>query len=61
MLKRLRIFWTCSLEEGADGYYYHEFNNWLTNDNVSIFAGYNKKSLNKVSSSWKTLKSQFND
>jgi hypothetical protein len=58
-MKNLRIFWTCELDEGADGYYYHYWDNWLTNKHEAVFAGYNKKAVNKKSTSWKAVKARL--
>lgn len=52
-MKNLRIFWTCSLYEGGDGWYYHIWKNWLTKEKKQVFAGYNKKALNKKSTTFK--------
>lgn len=57
----LRIFWTCTLGQGADGYYYYYWNNWANNRYDTIFAGYSKRGLNKKSTSWKTVKERLNE
>lgn len=56
-----RIFWVCNTDMGHDGYYYHYWENWVTNDYETVFAGYNKRSLNSKDTTWKTVKSRLQE
>ena len=53
-LLHLRLLWSCTLTEGGDGYYYHEWTH-LFGTKKLVFAGYNKKALNRKSSTFKTV------
>lgn len=44
-MRNLRIFWTSSLIEEGNGFYYYKWNNWLTKKSAQVFAGYNKRAL----------------
>jgi hypothetical protein len=59
-LKNWRIFWTASMNSAEDNYYYWIWKNWLTNQTVSIFAGYNRKALIRKRFSYITLKARLN-
>lgn len=59
-LFNLRIFWTCRIDEGADGYFYYYWENFINNKHDTIFAGYNKKALNNKNKSWKIVKERIN-
>jgi len=51
-----RIFWSCMLYEGGNGFWYHYWYNWATKESQDVFAGYSKKSLNKKRSTWQVVK-----
>ncbi len=52
-MKNLRIFWTCELIQGATGYYYHKWRNFLWGIEKEIFAGYNSKGLRSKKNTFK--------
>lgn len=47
-----RIWWTCKVEQGSDGYYYHKWTNCFINDEYTKFAGYTKHALNNKSTTF---------
>jgi len=55
----LRIFWTCKLSEGSDGYYYYHWNNWINSKEDQIFAGYSKRALNNKENTFQTVKDRL--
>ena len=57
----LRIFWTCSLIENGTGYFYHNWSNWATGFSTDVFAGYNRKALNRKSTTFQVAISQFKE
>lgn len=55
-MKYWRIFWTCHLFEGKDGYYYHRWFNFIWYIERDIFAGYNSRALRSKKSTFKDVK-----
>lgn len=44
-LFKKRIFWSCRILLGEDGYYYHVWRNWFLDITESVFAGYYRSVL----------------
>jgi len=57
-----RIFWICDLVQIEDGYWYHRYTHLFRRKGEwvhVVFAGYNKRAINRKSTSWKTLKERL--
>ena len=53
-----RMFWNYVIEEEADGYYY-KFENVITRDQETVFAGYKLKALISSKSAFYTIKERL--
>lgn len=57
----LRVFWTCTEDYGADGYWNHYWRNWVTGTVIQVFAGYTRRGVSQRSSTFKTAIARFKD